>query len=99
MLSALLAPFAPVVFKPDCHVGSAKKLLTPPPPAPPSEPSFQTDFTGNSGLTRFQARATTGERIRTRRREVDVIRPSVTPSLEPLSPEATQIVTPSVAAA
>src|SRR5450755_706435 len=40
--NGLFAPWLSVVLIPCCHVGRTKIALTPPPPAPPLAPSFQT---------------------------------------------------------
>jgi hypothetical protein len=43
MVSAALPPAVFVACSPSCHAGTGNTALTPPPPAPPCAPSFQTD--------------------------------------------------------
>ena len=42
MVNATLLPAVVSALKPSCQAGKAKKLLMPPPVAPPFAPSFQT---------------------------------------------------------
>src|ERR1700728_3836736 len=99
MASALLPPDVNVSCKPFCHAGNGKTLLTPPPPAPPCAPSFQTDsavIVVPEASTRVPPQPST---FGLEAGKSTWLAPSLTPSLEPLSPDATQTVMPMVAAA
>src|SRR5271166_396684 len=85
--------------KPSCQVGSGKTLLTPPPVAPPLGRSFQT-----VSSTIFPLEDCRVVPPQPSTNELDAgkstwLLPSLIPSEEPLSPEATQTVTPMAAAA
>src|SRR5580692_2324836 len=82
-----------------CQDGSGNTSLNPPPPAPPLGRSSQT-----TSLTIFPFEACSEVPPQPKANELDAGKstwflPSLTPSEEPLSPEATQTVTPTAAAA
>jgi len=81
-----------------CQVGSAKTLLTPPPLAPPCAPSFQT-----TSLVMVVPLPTSFVPPHPSTCGLDagkstLLPPLVTPSLDPLSPEATVMVIPNAPA-
>ena len=81
-----------------CQAGTAKVVLTPPPLAPPWVPSFHTT---SCVMVCPDAVSLVPPHASTYGLEAgkSTTLPPPTPSLEPLSPEATQTVTPIVAAA
>ena len=98
MVSPSAPPAVSAACSPFCHAGKAKTLLTPPPPAPPCAPSFHT-------LSAEIALLAAASRVPPQARACGLdagkstwLALSFTPSLEPLSPEATQTVIPIAAA-
>src|SRR5579859_19389 len=99
MARAVADPAVVVALRPAWKLGVAKTALTPPPPAPPFAPSFQTD---SAEIAPPDASRLVPPQARTWGLEAGKSTwsaPSVTPSLEPLSPLATVTVTPITAAA
>src|SRR5581483_1827064 len=100
LASGLRLPSASVASSPCCQAGRAKNVLTPPPLAPlVASPSFHTSSLAMAvplawRLVPPQARAYELEAGKS-----TWLPPSVSPSLEPLSPEATHTVMPIAAAA
>src|SRR5262249_54602290 len=98
LLNACFAPPLVVLCSPSCQDGTAKKLLTPPPPAPPFAPSFHT-----TSLTILVPEARRlvpphASAYGLEAGESTWSAPSFTPSLEPSSPDATHTVIPMAAA-
>src|ERR1700720_4482045 len=95
-------PFGSTGFgtpKPSCHVGRRKAVLTPPPVAPPLGWSFQTV---SRTIWLFEACNVVPPHPSANELEAGKstwFLPSFTPSDEPLSPDATQTVTPMAPAA
>src|ERR1700735_374450 len=104
MPSGAVPPAVGVVLSPSCQTGSAKTVLTPPPPAPPpnSLPSTASFQTVSLVITPPEAARLVPPQASACGLDAGkstLLPPSVTPSLEPLSPDATQTVMPSAAAA
>src|ERR1700683_3460690 len=83
----------------DCHAGSEKWVLKPPPPAPPCAPSFHTVSLVIAPLALCRLVPPQLKMCGLDAGKSTWFPPSFTPSLEPLSPAAAQMLTPSRAAA
>src|SRR5271155_3251599 len=82
---------------PDWYAGWAKKVLNPPPVAPPSAPSFQTVSLVTVPLDESSVVPPQARTLGLEEGKSTLLEPSLTPSLEPSSPEATVMVTPRAA--
>src|ERR1700722_19356030 len=92
-------PSVVTALKVACQVGVAKNVLTPPPLAPPLAPSFHTTSPLIAVVVALRLVPPQASAKELEAGKSAGSAPSVTPSLEPLSPEAMHTVIPKDAAA